>query len=150
MTGPASSTHAEVTTGVVLLRQDGAALLQHRDDKPGLSEAGMWVPPGGHCEPCESVEACAKREFLEETDYVCDTLNWLFSYDLPAVAGKPVCQTTFFWALYDGVQPYRCLEGQDLQFVERHRFDSYPSPAYVTKVWDLAIAAAGKETGHPK
>ena len=148
MTGPASSTHAEVTAGVVLLRRDGAALLQHRDDKPGLSQAGMWVPPGGHSEPGESVEACAKREFLEETDYECETLNWLASHDRLREEGMPDSQITFFWAFYDGVQPYRCLEGQDLQFVERHLADSYPGPPYVTEVWDLAIAAYRKETDH--
>ena len=53
--------------GVVLLRADGAGLLQHRDDKPGLSAAGLWVFPGGHCEPGETCRECARREFLEET-----------------------------------------------------------------------------------
>lgn len=148
MTGPASSTPTEVTAGVLLLRHDGAALLQHRDDKPGLTEAGMWVPPGGHCEPGESLESCAKREFLEETAYRCETLTWLACHDRPQEAGKSASQVTFFWALYDGVQPYRCLEGQDLQFIERHRIDSLPCLAYVSEVWDLAIAASKTETNH--
>jgi 8-oxo-dGTP pyrophosphatase MutT (NUDIX family) len=36
--------------GVVLLREDGAALLQHRDDIPGIADPGLWVFPGGHRE----------------------------------------------------------------------------------------------------
>ena len=31
---------------VFLLREDGSALLQLRDVKPGLRHSGMWVPPG--------------------------------------------------------------------------------------------------------
>ena len=69
--------------GIVLLREpDGAALLQHRDDKPGLPHANLWVPPGGHCDGDESWDACAAREFLEETGYSSD--NWmLWREDVP-------------------------------------------------------------------
>jgi len=66
--------------GVVLLRDDNAALLQLRDNKPGLNAAGLWVFPGGHCEPGESLEDGARREFLEETGYVCAALRWVTSY----------------------------------------------------------------------
>jgi len=41
--------------GVVLLRDDNSALLQLRDNKPGLNAAGLWVFPGGHCEPGELI-----------------------------------------------------------------------------------------------
>ena len=54
---------------VFLLRKDGAALLQLRDEKPGLRHAGKWVPPGGHAEDWEKIEDCASREFYEETNY---------------------------------------------------------------------------------
>ncbi|PYM15194.1 MAG: hypothetical protein DME18_04840, partial [Verrucomicrobia bacterium] len=66
--------------GVVLLRDDHAALLQLRDNKPGLRAAGRWVFPGGHCQSGESIEDCARREFLEETDYVCGELRPLTSF----------------------------------------------------------------------
>ena len=33
--------------GVVLLREDGAALLQLRDDRPDIQDPGIWVFPGG-------------------------------------------------------------------------------------------------------
>jgi ADP-ribose pyrophosphatase YjhB (NUDIX family) len=44
-----------------LLRDDGALLLQLRDEKPNLRHAGMWVPPGGHIEADESVEQGTRR-----------------------------------------------------------------------------------------
>ena len=46
-----SSTIADV----FLFRDDGAALLQLRDNKPDLKNAGMWVPPGGGLEENESL-----------------------------------------------------------------------------------------------
>ena len=138
---PLSPCCGEVVAAVVLLRDDGAALLQHRDDKEGLRRAGMWVPPGGHCEPSESIEACARREFYEETGYQCDRLNWLVSLEDDYDEGWPVYQLEVFWARYDGVQSVRCLEGQALQFVERHLAASHPIPPYLLGVWDLAILA---------
>jgi 8-oxo-dGTP diphosphatase len=52
-----------VGIGVLILR-DGRVLLGERQGSHG---AGTWAPPGGHLEFGESVEACARREALEET-----------------------------------------------------------------------------------
>lgn len=130
---------------VILLREDGAALLQHRDNKLGLRDAGMWVPPGGHCEPDESIESCARREFLEETGYRCANLNWLNSFLVKQINKWPPLHITVFWARYDGVQSLRCLEGQALQFIERDICSSYPIPSKHIEAWDLALSA-DKET----
>ena len=126
-------------SGIILLRDDGAALLQHRDNKPGLRHAGMWVMPGGHCDPGETIEACARRELQEETDYDCDDLRWLFSFDLEEYSE---CCCSMFWARYDGCQPVRCLEGQALMFVTREQASSFLIPSYLLDLWDIAIAAA--------
>lgn len=130
--------------GIILLRDDGAALLQHRDDKPGLRHAGMWVMPGGHCDSGEASEAGARRELREETDYDCDDLHWLFAFDDQE---NPDCRCTMFWARYDGRQPVRCLEGQALMFVPREQASSHPIPAYLLVLWDMAIAASAKVVG---
>jgi len=128
---------------VILLREDGAALLQLRDDKEGLRNAGMWVPPGGHAEPGETIEMCARREFLEETDYNCLDLQWLTEFE-DHVEGWSPYQLTVFWTYYDGIQPIRCHEGQALRFVERYLARSYRIPSYLIEIWDLAIAASNK------
>ena len=57
--------------GVVLLRADGAALLQHRDNISTISDPGLWVFPGGHLEWGETPFAGAMREMEEETCYRC-------------------------------------------------------------------------------
>lgn len=122
---------------VFLLREDGAALLQLRDNKPGLRNAAMWVPPGGHADPGEDIETCARREFAEETDYVCGELHWLCSF-VDEVPGWPPYELTVFWSRYDGRQPYTCREGQALDFIRREDAVAQRSPAYLTELWDRA------------
>jgi 8-oxo-dGTP pyrophosphatase MutT (NUDIX family) len=126
---------------ILLLRDDGAVLMQHRDDKPGLRYAGMWVPPGGHAEPGEAMDECARREFREETGYHCEEMHRLASLvDDPG--GKwPAYDLTMFWARYDGKQPVECHEGQGVAFLERKEAGDYPVPAFILDLWDEACAA---------
>jgi 8-oxo-dGTP pyrophosphatase MutT (NUDIX family) len=126
--------------GILLLGEDRSALFQHRDDRPGLNHAGRWVPPGGHAEPGEDIEDCARREFLEETEYRCGELHHLMRFD--DQVGDNVIDLTMFWARYDGRQAIVCREGQALEFVARDDFVGRDIPAYLVDVWDAAIAAA--------
>jgi len=129
---------------VILLRGDGAALLQLRDDKEGLRNAGMWAPPGGHAEPVETIEICAHREFLEETDYNCSNLQLLTDFE-DSIAGWPTYRLTIFWDFYDGVQKTCCKEGQSLEFIRREDANSYSIPIYLLNFWDMAIIAAKRK-----
>lgn len=126
---------------IILLRDDGAALLQHRDDKPSISRPGVWVMPGGHQNPCETSEACARREFREETAYDCSEFTWLASFVDPE---QPDSLCTMYWACFDGHQAIRCLEGQDLKFVLRADAARYGVPEFLVEVWDQALAARAK------
>jgi 8-oxo-dGTP pyrophosphatase MutT (NUDIX family) len=126
-------------SGVVLVRNDGSALLQLRDQKHGLSDAGKWVFPGGHCDGDETVEDCARREFLEETEYQCGRLHYLADFILETDGRAR--HFTFFWQRFDGKQALRCLEGAALEFVARDKCPAN-TPDYLPGVWDLAISAA--------
>jgi 8-oxo-dGTP pyrophosphatase MutT (NUDIX family) len=121
--------------GVVLLRDDGAALLQHRDDISTISDPGLWVFPGGHVEWGETPRECAAREMEEETCYRCHNLRPLIRL---AIEGGTLL---FFWENYDGRQPVACREGQGLEFVDRRKVESLPKQPYLTDVFDLALAA---------
>ncbi len=132
---------------VVLLRADGAALLQLRDDKPGLKHAAKWVPPGGHCEPGEPMEVCAKREFAEETDYQLDDLHHLLDFVDDEHEALEPSYVTVYWSVYDGAQPLTCREGQALEFIRRPDAPAYPIPEYLVRVWDRALDAYREKGG---
>jgi 8-oxo-dGTP diphosphatase len=55
----------EIAAGLIVAA-DGRLLLQHRDDKPGLTGAGQWGFFGGHLEPGERLSAAFLREMQEE------------------------------------------------------------------------------------
>ena len=128
-----------VIAGVVLLRNDGAALLQLRDNKPGLSAAGQWVFPGGHCECGETIPDCARREFREETSYDCPDLKLLTSFPYRSPDTGAVFQLNFFWSQYDERQAIHCYEGQEIRFLQRNTIAALPMPDYVPGVSDWAI-----------
>ncbi len=127
---------------VYLLRADGAALLQHRDDKPEIPHPNIWVPPGGHADPGEAMDACARREFLEETSYVLGDLHLLTEFLDDHAQGFAPLQLSMYWSLYDGTQRPVCHEGQALEFIPRARAGDIDIPQYLVDFWDQALEAA--------
>lgn len=127
---------------IFLLRKDGAALMQLRDNKPDLRHAGLWVPPGGHANPGEEIQACAIREFFEETGYLCTNVYYLSSIT-DYVIGWPPYHLTFFGAIYDGLQSYCCNEGQDLKFLSKTSIPKNKTTEKILYAWDLAINILG-------
>jgi len=55
---------------IILVRRDGAIILQHRDDKPGITNPGALSAFGGNVEPGETPLQAAYRELQEETNLV--------------------------------------------------------------------------------
>ena len=128
--------------GVVLLRRDGAALLQHRDDIPGIYDPGLWVFPGGHREGEETSEQAARREFLEETRYQCGELQSLGLFPGATLGYQHNLTLEFFWARYDECGTFECCEGQELRFVQRTELEQLPVVSYLSDVWDRALLAS--------
>ncbi len=122
------------------MRHDGAALLQHRDDIPTISDPGLWVFPGGHLEDGESSRDGAAREMEEETCYRCQDLRPLTNLRLEEAALE------FFWENYDG-QQVACREGQALRFVHREEVELMPRQPYLTEVFDFALEAQKSVSG---
>lgn len=124
---------------VVLLDSSGRALLQLRDERPGLRAAGQWVFPGGHVEPGEALAAGARREFVEETAYRCGPLFWVLSLQDVHYPGWPAYPLHVFFCDYDGIQKVECREGQELRFIRRSEAEAMAMPDYQKKIWDFVI-----------
>ena len=127
--------------GIVVLRADGAALLQHRDDIPTIQDPGLWVVPGGHVEPGETPVAAAVREVEEETCYRCARPRPLADYHCTELGYSGDFRMVFFWDDYDGRQRIECREGRAAAFIRRDDVGPLPRRDYLTGIWDLALAA---------
>lgn len=127
--------------GIIVLRADGAALLQHRDDIPTINDPGLWVIPGGHLEPGEQPVEGAVREVEEETCYRSSRPRLLADFHATQLGYAGNFRMIFFWDEYDGVQRIECREGQAATFVSRAQASQLPSRDYLLKIWDLALAA---------
>lgn len=126
---------------VFILKTDGSALLQHRDDKPGLIHPGKWTIPGGHREKSESTQDCARREVAEECNYRCKELFELNTFELNDGNGYDYT-LTLFWTPLDPDQEksIECREGQAMTFVEREAANSLPILQFLLPYWDRSIA----------
>ena len=136
---------SSVVCGVVLLDPQHRALLQHRDDKPGLRAGNQWVFPGGHIESGETLEEGARREFREETGYLCENLKWFLSIYDCYYPGWPSYPLHLFLAQYDEKQKVYCFEGQDLRFVSLEKSETLPMPGYQKLIWQLAVQSLKSE-----
>jgi len=108
--------------GVIVVREDGAVLLQHRDNKKGVFYPDHWCYPGGVVEKDEPFEESAKRELFEETGYVAKIIFPLQAPDYLRTDGEVMCPHAF-WTLYDGKQKIRCNEGREIVFIKLSEFD---------------------------
>jgi len=143
---PMDSMPRGIICAVVLLNANNDALLQLRDEKPGLPASGLWVFPGGHIGPGEDIFDCAYREFFEETDYKCGKINWLMAVKDQFTDTRPSL-LHIFWDNDKVNQKYVCREGQALEFIPRSLANKIKMPEYLISIWDIVILAAkSKET----
>jgi len=111
----------------VIVVKDGRVLLGKRKNAHG---AGTWALPGGHLEFNEAIEACARREVLEETGlHIQNIRNAAFTNDVFIEEQKHYV-TLFVTAEYhhgdlDLREPQKCERW------EWFRWDELPKPRFL-------------------
>ncbi|MBB1626605.1 NUDIX hydrolase [Achromobacter sp. UMC71] len=124
---PSRSPQPQVGVGVLIIR-DGRILLGKRAGSHG---AGTWALAGGHLEFGESVEACARREVLEETGLtLARVLPAPYTNDVMADEGKHYV-TCFVEASVVDDAPPRILEPGKCLAWEWFRWSKLPEPLFL-------------------
>lgn len=108
--------------GVILI-QNGAVLLQHRDDIPSIRFPNTWAIFGGHVEPGETPEGAARREIEEELCHRLDGPLTLVHHSRHADGRE-----RFFFAapLTVAVSELTLCEGQAMALLRPEELDAYP------------------------
>lgn len=128
--------------GIILVRkEDGAVLLQHRDDKPDVFYPGYWCYPGGVVKTSESFEDAAKRELLEETGYRVAEIFPLVEEEYER-HDKAIMKRHAYWGIYDGRHKIKCKEGQEVTFVTLDQFNDKKFIPGQERLFKMAIALA--------
>jgi 8-oxo-dGTP diphosphatase len=106
----------------IILHREGRVLLQHRDDKPGITAPGAWAIFGGHLEPGEEPDNGARREVAEELGLCLEGPLELVHQD--EEAGR----IRYFYAAFLDVPPAELdlREGQGMALLAPEDLDRYP------------------------
>jgi len=118
----------EVRVGVAtVIFRDGCILLGERIGSHG---SHTWATPGGHLELGESIEECAKRETLEETGLVVDSITKLgFTNDIIEKENKHYV-TLFVVASCAGGEP-QVTEPEKCKQWKWCKLDEIPQPLFL-------------------
>jgi len=92
--------------GALLISKNGRAILQVRDDKPGIANPGMHTIFGGLQEPGESTVECVLRELQEEVTlaFTEDDLELLGYFNKTEANGTKTLCTVFCVRNVDAAQ----------------------------------------------
>lgn len=124
LSSAAPAHETRIGVGILIVR-DGRLLLGQRRGSHG---AGTWAPPGGHLEADEDVEACARREALEETGLALGTVR-PGPWSVDAFPERGVRYVTLFvLATADG-EP-RTAEPEKCDGWAWHAWDALPTPLF--------------------
>lgn len=113
--------------GAVLLHPDGTVLLQHRDDKPWISNPGCWSLFGGGLETGETAAEGMLRELEEEIG-----VRPLKFRPLVVLEGANTVFHLYLARLDQRLEELVLGEGQGMEYVE---------PALALREYDLAPVA---------
>jgi 8-oxo-dGTP diphosphatase len=145
----------EIAVGLIVA-EDGRLLLQHRDDKPGLTGAGKWGFFGGHLEPGERPAEAFLREMDEELGWRprhfeayeavdVDRDGWnVTSYPFAAHLDVSIDQLTLGEGQGMALYPPDALPADTTPSVRASIGEFVVSDAYrrVRKRWDVITATA--------
>lgn len=134
------------SVAAILHTDDGAYLLQHRDERPNVELGGYWGLFGGALEHEESLEHAMRRELEEELEFCPRNLRYFTTIitDLQQLSRRRVCKHVFTAEVTRGdVEGMRLNEGQEARlwtFNAVLQEKIVPGDAYALLLFDRAGA----------
>jgi 8-oxo-dGTP diphosphatase len=111
----------------VLVFKEGKVLLGKRKHKDGLGD-GEFAGTGGHVEYMESIEACAKRETLEEAGIEIENIRFLCLVNVKQYAPKHYVDIGLI-ADWKSGEP-RVMEPEKLESWDWYSVEDLPKPLF--------------------
>ncbi len=108
-----------ITAQIILIRKDGAIIMQHRDDKPGITNPGAITAFGGNVEPGETPLQAATREINEETslDAQAHELEFFGTYQKTAAQHGEDREVHYFILRNVDDSNFKIYEGQGFYLI---------------------------------
>lgn len=105
----------QVAVGLII-DERGRLLLQHRDDRPDVTEAGHWGFFGGHVDPGERPSAAFLREIDEELGWRPRHFEHYLTREVTPISGRGWHVLSHVFAAHLDIAPdaLDLREGQDL------------------------------------
>ena len=116
--------------GVAVIRNDQGQILIDRRPAKGLM-GGLWEFPGGKIESNETVEACIKREILEELAIEVEVGEHLITIDHAYTHLRVTLIVHNCRYLGGEPQPIEC---EEIRWVTLEEIDQFPFPKANTKI----------------
>ena len=116
------------SVAAVIRNREGRLLLQHRDDKPGVSYPGKWSFFGGYVEEGETPSTALQRELREEISWHANHVVHLTTSIFDQYRRRnAVAYREYFLVEYDNRAhpPLLQREGQGMAWVGREELPSY-------------------------
>ncbi|MBP7760220.1 NUDIX domain-containing protein [Candidatus Saccharibacteria bacterium] len=129
---------------VLVVDSEGNFVMQHRDDKPGITNPGRVTSFGGSAEIDENTRDAAYRELCEETNLSLskDDLRYLVTLFQDKVADGTSRWATYFVVKVQDTSNLEVYEGQGYKIILPHDRDNYPLSDLARKATDYLLAHA--------
>lgn len=105
-------------SGVILLSSKNELILQRRENKPEITNAGKISTFGGMAFGGELANECAIREIEEELDYRLDKTKLIFFNEIETQLNKQYILCSYFYLLDVDVDKLFLKEGEKIEIIK--------------------------------
>jgi 8-oxo-dGTP pyrophosphatase MutT (NUDIX family) len=141
---------AEPASVLAVLLANGRYVMQLRDDRPGISDPGVWALFGGRIEPGETPRAALVREIQEELGIHLSDCGFIerLKCDTDGAAARCSC-----WAFEADITPlwgrHQLTEGQSVDCFSFEELRGLTIPPFIRGLLERHYSWKALQASHP-